>query len=68
MKPEKAKDLRQLTKEELIQKLDSFKKDLFGLKFQAKSGQIENPDSIKTIKRNIARILTVLKEKENAAR
>lgn len=66
MKPEKAKNLRELTQDELKQKLQAFKQDLFNLRYDAKSGRIEKPDNMKIIKRNIARILTLLREKENA--
>lgn len=66
MKPEKAKNLRELTQDELKQKLQTFRQDLFKLRYDAKSGRIEKPDNMKIIKRNIARILTLLREKENA--
>lgn len=66
MKPEKAKNLRDLTKDELEQKLKGFRQDLFKMRFDVKSGRIEKPDKIKTTRRNIAKILTILGEKENA--
>lgn len=58
-------DLRNLTKDELIVKLSSLKVDLYNLRFQAKSGRIEKPHRIKQIKRDIARINTILTEVES---
>jgi len=65
MKTDRPKELRQLTIDELNQKLRSSREELFKLRYDAKSGRIEKPDRIKAIKRNIARILTILKEKED---
>lgn len=66
MKPEKAKNLRELTEGELKQKLNDYRQDLYKMRFDAKSGRIEKPDNIKISRRNIAKILTVLREKSNA--
>ena len=60
----KAKKLRELTTEELNQKEKSLKKDLFDLNYQRKLGNVEKPSRFRGIKRDIARVLTILKEKE----
>jgi large subunit ribosomal protein L29 len=65
MKPEKGRILRELTQDELKHKLKSYRQELFKLRFEVKSGQVEKPDRIKTIRKNIARILTILKEKQH---
>ena len=66
MKPEKARDLKELTQDELVLKLQKFKEELHKLRFDSKSGRVEKPDQIGITKKNIARILTVLREKTNA--
>lgn len=58
----KARELREMSKEELINKEEELKDQLFKLKFQHTLGQLENPMKIKNIKRDIARIETILKE------
>lgn len=56
----KAKDFRELSTEELNTKLVDLKKELFNLRFQSAINQLENPMRIKAVKKDIARILTVL--------
>jgi len=60
----KAKELRNLTTDELKEKLDSRKKGLFSLRLQAKFGKLEKHAAVQMTKREIARILTILNEKE----
>jgi len=60
----KMSDLRNLTKEELGLKLSGLKIDLYNLRFQAETGRIEKPHRIRQIKKDIARVLTVLQEGE----
>ncbi len=60
----KAKELRDLDKSELQNKEKSLKKELFNLNFQKQFGQVEKPGRFRNIKRNIARIQTILKERE----
>lgn len=60
-----SKDLRNLTKDELNLKLSGLKADLYNLRYQAQAGRIEKPHRIKQIKRDIARINTILKEGES---
>ena len=62
----KAKDFREMSAEELNAKLIELKKELFNLRFQSAINQLENPMRIKAVKKDIARILTVLKESNGA--
>ena len=64
----KAKDLRVLAVEDLIQKEKDLKKELFDLHFQRKMDRVQKPGRFKTLRRDIAKILTVLKEKETDGR
>lgn len=59
----KTADLRNLTGDELKEKLDGLKKELFSLRLQAKFGKLEKHSSIQVTKKDVARILTILKEK-----
>lgn len=59
----KAKELRDLTVKELNDKLLDYKKELFNLRFQQAVNQLENPMRIKAVKKDIARINTILTEK-----
>ena len=60
----KARELRNLSREELEEKLGSLKKSLFDLNFQRRYGKVEKPNLFRQAKKDIARILTVLKEKK----
>lgn len=60
----KAKELKALGVEELKTKLSEKRQELFNLRFQHASGQLEKTSSFPATRKNIARILTVLKEKE----
>ena len=60
----KAKELRDLKSEELIVKLNDFKSELFSLRFQLATGQLENTARIKMVKKDIARVKTIIREKE----
>ena len=59
----KATELRNLSVEELETKLAELKKELFNLRFQGAVNQLDNPHRITETKRDIARVLTVLREK-----
>jgi len=59
----RAKELRDLSSEELLTKAADLKKELFNLKFQQAMGQIENPMRLRTLRKDIAKTKTVLKEK-----
>ncbi|MEW5895300.1 MAG: 50S ribosomal protein L29 [Candidatus Omnitrophota bacterium] len=60
----KVQEIKQLSKDELVQKEKSLKKELFDLNYQRKLGRVEKPARFKSIKRDIARILTILNERE----
>ena len=60
----KIKQVRELSSEELIQKVKSIKKELFDLNYQRRLGGVEKPANFRALKRDIARILTILKERE----
>ena len=60
----KAEELRQLSIPELKEKLRELREELFNLRFQKSIHQLENPMRIKQVKRDIARVLTVIREKE----
>jgi large subunit ribosomal protein L29 len=60
----KPSQLRELSSEELIQKEKAFKKELFSLNYQRKMGNVEKPDRFRMLKRDIARIFTILRERE----
>lgn len=60
----KANGLRDMTSAELAQKLTDAKGELFNLRFQLATGQLENPLRLRHIKRDIARVKTVLRERE----
>jgi large subunit ribosomal protein L29 len=60
----KVNDVRDMSVEELNQKLASLKEELFNLRFQLATGQLENPMRIKEVKKTIARIKTVQREQE----
>lgn len=60
----KAKDIREMSPAELDQKLVSLKDELFNLRFQLATGQLENAMRIKEVKKTIARIKTIQREAE----
>ncbi len=62
----KAADLRLKTHDELIQLLRDLKRERLNLRFQQASGQLEKPSRMKEVRRDIARILTILNERKRA--
>ena len=60
----KAGEFRNLTTAEIEQKIIGFKEELFNLRFQLATGQLDNPAQIRDIRKNIARASTVLRERE----
>ena len=60
----KAKELHELTNDELNTNLGELKTELFNLRFRQVAGQLENPVSLRTCKRDIAKIKTILRERE----
>jgi large subunit ribosomal protein L29 len=59
-----AKDLRDLSERELSEHIATARKDLFGLRFQHATGELENTAGLRTAKRDLARALTVAHERE----
>jgi len=60
----KARELRDLTAEELLKKEKDFKEEIFNLRFQHSTGQLENTARMKLLRRDVARIEMVLREKQ----
>ncbi|WFD10394.1 50S ribosomal protein L29 [Tepidibacter hydrothermalis] len=60
----KAKELREMTSSELNQKINEFKSELFSLRFQLATGQLENTSRVKFVRKDIARVKTILIERE----
>jgi large subunit ribosomal protein L29 len=59
----KAKELRDLTDEELVEHIRTSRRDVFGLRFQLATGELENTAGVGTAKRDLARALTVARER-----
>jgi large subunit ribosomal protein L29 len=64
----KVNDIRDMSATELEQKLAGLKDELFNLRFQLATGQLENPMRIKEVKKTIARIKTIQRERELEAK
>ena len=62
----KASEVRELSRKELNQKLSDLKAELFNLRFQNAINQLENPMRIRAVKSDIARIKTIITEKQTA--
>ena len=62
----KPEELRDLSDDELDTKLAEAKEELFNLRFQLVTGQLDNPMAIKVMRKEIARVLTVIRERELA--
>ncbi|WP_035759692.1 50S ribosomal protein L29 [Granulicoccus phenolivorans] len=60
----KAAELRELSRDELREKVKSLKEELFTLRFQAATGQLDSQGRVGAVKKDIARIYTVLRERE----
>ncbi|NLY54629.1 MAG: 50S ribosomal protein L29 [Firmicutes bacterium] len=60
----KVKEIRNMSEAELEQKLVDLKDELFNLRFRSVTGQLDNPMRIKEVRKSIARIKTVLRERE----
>jgi large subunit ribosomal protein L29 len=63
----KASDLRAKTPDELQQQVEELAKEAFNLRFQRASGQLENTARVRQVRRDIARIKTILRERTRAA-
>ncbi len=60
----KANKIKEMTPQELNEKVVELKNELFNLRFQLATGQLENPMQIKAVKKDIARVKTILRQKE----
>lgn len=60
----KASDMNDMTNNELNQKLSELKEELFNLRFQLATGQLDNTSRIKLVRKDIARVKTVLRERQ----
>ncbi|MCH4056440.1 MULTISPECIES: 50S ribosomal protein L29 [Lapidilactobacillus] len=60
----KANDIKELTTAEMLDKEKQYKEELFNLRFQQATGQLENTARLKQVRQNIARIKTVLRQQE----
>ena len=59
-----AQEIRELDTEALLAKVEEYQKELFGLRFQQATGQLENTARIRQVRKTIARIKTVIRERE----
>ena len=62
------KEIRDMSNEELVKEVAALNEELYGLRFQQATGGLENPAHMKEVKKTIARIKTVITERENAKR
>ena len=62
----KQKEIKKLSKDQILKNIDKLKKDLFNFRFQKINSQVTNPSKIGETKKTIARLKTTLKEKLNA--
>ncbi|RQD77435.1 MAG: 50S ribosomal protein L29 [Candidatus Syntrophonatronum acetioxidans] len=60
----KAKEIRELSDAELQAKVGELKEELFNLRFQMVTGQLENPMRIRQVRKDIARVKTIIRERE----
>ncbi len=62
----KAQDIREMSEEELQRKAQDLKEELFNLKFQHATGQLENTERLPQVRKDLARVKTILREKNIA--
>lgn len=60
----KNKEIRELTTEELLAKIEEYKEELFNLRFSAATGNLEKPARIKELRKLVARMKTIIRERE----
>ena len=60
----KGKDIRELDNKDLALKLDDLRKELFNLRFSHTTGQLSNPMQLANVKKDIARVLTIMQERK----
>ncbi|MEG1536744.1 MAG: 50S ribosomal protein L29 [Clostridiales bacterium] len=61
----KAKEIRDLSYEELVSKESDLQTELFNLRFRLATGQLDNPMTIKAVRRDMARVKTVIRQKQS---
>ena len=59
------KEIRDLTDDQIIKKIEESKEELFNLRFSQATGNLEKPSRIRELRKSVARMKTVLKEREN---
>jgi large subunit ribosomal protein L29 len=64
MKPLKPAEVREMTTDEITARIDGFQEELFNLRFRRATIELEDPSVLRTFRRNIARLKTVLRERE----
>jgi large subunit ribosomal protein L29 len=64
----KVKEIRELSTEEIVKKVDTWEEELFNLRFQARLGQLSNPLQLRIVRRNIARAKTVLQQNKSVVK
>ena len=57
-------EIRELTNEEIVKKIEEYKEELFNLRFSQATGNLEKPSRIKELRKLVARMKTILKERE----
>ena len=62
--PTKVDELRELPDDELVARIEGAKEELFNLRFQLATGQLDNPSRIKQVRHEVARVASVLRERE----
>lgn len=62
----KAREIREMLDSQILEAIEEGKRELFNLRFQESAGQLENPNRIKLVQRDIARFKTILRERELA--
>ena len=62
----KKKETKKLTKTEILKNIEKLKKDLFNFRFQKTNGQLTSPSKVRTAKKTIARLKTLIESKYNA--
>jgi len=63
----KVKEIREMSREDVLKKIDGWEEELFNLRFQAKMGQLANPLQLRLVRRDIARAKTILNEMSESA-
>ena len=58
------KEIRELTNEEITKKIDEYKEELFNLRFQQATGNLEKPSRIRELRKLVARMKTIIRERE----